>query len=38
MGKSDGLGGGGDVPVADGGGRADCLVTLVGISGGEAHW
>ena len=35
MGKSDGLGGGGDVPVADGGGRADCLVTLVGASGGE---
>ena len=35
MGESDGLGGSGGVPVAGGGGRADCLVTLVGASGGD---
>ena len=32
MGRSDGLGGSGGVPVAGGGGRADCLVTLDGTS------
>ena len=35
MGKSDRLGGSWDVPVVGGGGRADCLVTLVGTSGGD---